>query len=252
MKLAGRSALVTGAASGIGRAAAQAFAAEGARVWLTDVDEAGAAATAETIGAPARATGMDVCDPAGVEKTVAAIDREAGGIDLLLNAAGAYVLQPWLEIEPDAWDRIFAVNARGVMLVTQAAARAMIARGRGGAIVNIASGAGRRGDASSVAYSASKAAAISITQSAALGLAAHGIRVNAIAPGPVDTPMWEAVVRLRAGRGDQSAEQMAARVPLGRISTPEEQARAAVFLASADSSHITGQTLNVDGGLFLN
>lgn len=252
MKLAGRNALVTGAASGIGRAVARAFAAEGARVWLTDVHAAGVAAVAEEIGASAKAMTMDVSDPASVGEAVKAIDGEAGGIDVLLNAAGAYALQPWLEIEPEVWDRIFAVNARGIMLTTQAVARVMVAHGRGGAIINIASGAGRRGDANSVAYSASKAAAISITQSAALGLAPHGIRVNAIAPGPVDTPMWETVVQLRAGRGDQSAEQMTARVPLGRISTPEEQAQAAVFLASADSAYITGQTLNVDGGLFSN
>lgn len=250
MTLAGRAALVTGAASGIGRAVARAFAGEGARVWLADVDAAGVAAAADAIGPSARAIELDVSDPAAVDRTVAAIDAEAGGIDLLVNAAGRYALQPWLEIEPETWDRIFAVNARGIMLTTQAVARVMAARGKGGSIINIASAAGRRGDPNSVAYSASKAAAISITQSAALGLAPHGIRVNAIAPGPVDTPMWDEVVRLRAGRGDHSAEQMAARVPLGRISAPEEQARVALFLAGADSGYVTGQTFNVDGGLF--
>lgn len=250
MKLAGRTALVTGAASGIGRAVAIAFAYQGARLWLADIDGAGLAKTVAQAGRDAMAIELDVSDSSAVASAVAQIDKAAGGIDLLVNAAGAYALQPWLEISPDVWDRIFAVNARGIMVTSQAVARSMVAHGRGGAIINIASAAGRRGDPNSVAYSASKAAAISITQSAALGLAPYGIRVNAIAPGPVDTAMWADVVRLRADRGDHSAEQMAARVPLGRISTAEEQAQAAVFLASADSSYVSGQTLNVDGGLF--
>jgi D-sorbitol dehydrogenase (acceptor) len=250
VRLAGRNALVTGAASGIGRAVAEAFAAEGARVWLADIDEDGLTAAAAAIGGDAAAVVMDVAEQGEVDRVVAEIDDEAGGVDLLVNCAGEYALEPWLEIDVETWDRIFAVNARGMMLVVQAVARTMVARGRGGSIINIASAAGRRGDPNSVAYSASKAAAISITQSAALGLARHGIRVNAIAPGPVDTPMWSRVVQLRSGRGDQSAEGMAARVPVGRISDPAEQAQAALFLASEQSSYVTGQTLNVDGGLF--
>ena len=250
MRLAGRNALVTGAASGIGRAVAGAFAAEGARLWLADIDEQGVKAAAGAIRGDAAAVAMDVAERGQVDAVVAEIDRQSGGIDLLVNSAGEYALEPWLEIDAEVWDRIFAVNARGMMLVTQAVARTMIARQRGGSIINIASAAGRRGDPNSVAYSASKAAAISITQSAALGLASHRIRVNAIAPGPVDTPMWSRVVQLRGGRGDHSAESMAARVPLGRISDPSEQAQAAVFLACDESSYITGQTLNVDGGLF--
>lgn len=245
MTLAGKAAIVTGAASGIGRAVAALFAAEGATVWALDID-------ADGLAGFANAEVVDVSDAAAVDAAVARIDAAAGGIDLLVNCAGAYALEPWLEIEPAVWDRIFAVNARGVMQMIQAVARTMVARGKGGVVINIASGAGRRGDLNSVAYSASKAAAISITQSAALGLAPHGIRVNAIAPGPVDTAMWARVVALRSNRGDQSAEQMKARVPLQRISTPEEQARVALFLAGDDSAYITGQTLNVDGGLFSN
>ena len=250
MRLAGRNALVTGAASGIGRAVAEAFAAEGARVWLADIDQTTAKSVAAAIGGDASAVKMDVSERGEVDAAVAGIDRESGGLDLLVNCAGRYALEPWLEIDVDVWDRIFAVNARGIMLVIQAVARTIVAREGSGSIVNIASAAGRRGDPNSVAYSASKAAVISITQSAALGLASHRIRVNAIAPGPVDTPMWSRVVQLRGGRGDHSAESMAARVPLGRISDPAEQAQAAIFLACDESSYITGQTLNVDGGLF--
>ncbi|API59384.1 hypothetical protein BSL82_08735 [Tardibacter chloracetimidivorans] len=249
MRLARRNALVTGAASGIGRAVAEAFAKEGARVWLADVNEEGVAALAEIIGSAASVLPLDVSDAPSVERAMSNVGADNGGIDLLVNAAGVYSLQPWLEIEPESWDRVFAVNARGVMQTTQAAGHAMIAHGRGGVIINIASAAGRRGDPNSVAYSASKAAAISISQSAAIAFAPYNIRVNAIAPGPVATPMWSDVVRLRADRGDQSAEHMAARVPLGRVSTPDEQAQVAVFLASAESSYVTGQTLNVDGGL---
>lgn len=250
MRLAGLNALVTGAASGIGCAVAKAFAREGAHVWLADINEDALVALTETIGSTANCLPLDISDVHAVESAVAKVGMNSGGIDLLVNAAGLYALQPWLEIEPGSWDRIFAVNARGVMQATQAAGRAMIAHGRGGSIINIASAAGRRGDPNSVAYSASKAAAISISQSAAIAFAPHNIRVNAIAPGPVATPMWSEVVRLRADRGDQSAEHMAARVPLGRVSTPDEQAQVAVFLASAESSYVTGQTLNVDGGLF--
>lgn len=250
MKLAGRKALVTGAGGGIGRATAIALAAEGARVWLADIDVDGVSAVAKHIGKAAQPVQMDVSDNAAIVQAVDAVDREAEGIDLLVNAAGTYALQPWLEIDADVWDRVFAINTRGMMLTLQAVARSMIAHGKGGSIINVASAAGRRGDPNSVAYSASKAAAISITQSAALGLAPYGIRVNAIAPGPVDTAMWADVVRLRSERGDHSARQMVARLPLGRISTAEEQAQAVVFLASADSSYVSGQTLNVDGGLF--
>ena len=249
--LHGKAALVTGAASGIGRATAALFHAAGARVWLADVDGAGVAAGARSIGIGASAVVLDVADGVAVDETVGRIDREAGGIDLLVNSAGDYALEPWLEITREAWDRIFAVNVRGIMNMTQAVARTLVARERPGNIINIASAAGRRGDPNSVAYSASKSAAISLTQSAALSLARHRIRVNAIAPGPVDTAMWARVVQLRQGRGDQSAETMAARVPLGRISDPTEQARAALFLATDSSSYVTGQTLNVDGGLFL-
>ena len=251
MRFEGKRALVTGAASGIGRAVALALAAEGARVWLADIDEAGLQETEAAIGEGATALVVDVAERDQVDRAVAEVDAAAGGIDLLVNCAGDYALQPWLEIEVETWDRIFAVNTRGVMLVTQAVARTMVARGRGGNIVNIASGAGRRGDPNSVAYSASKAAVISVTQSAALALVRHDIRVNAVAPGPVDTAMWERVVRLRRDRGDGSAESLVRRVPLARISDPAEQAQVVLFLASDQSSYVTGQTLNVDGGLVL-
>jgi len=174
---------------------------------------------------------------------------------LAMLSAGVFGMQVLTEVTEAEFARIFSVNVLGTLLMTQAVARAMIARGRGGTVVNIASGAGRRPAPGSVVYSASKAAVISLTQCAALELIPHGIRVNAIAPGAVRTPMWNQVESLYAatlgpGTGTAEAAQVAL-TPIGRMSTPEEYVGGAIYLACEDSAYVVGQTLNVDGGMNL-
>jgi D-sorbitol dehydrogenase (acceptor) len=255
MKLLDKVAIVTGAGSGIGRAVALRYAAEGARVVAADRDGEAAAQTAVDIAAGSReamAFAVDVTDQAAVGAMVEATVERFGGVDILFNGAGVFRLGRLLEITEADWDFNFDVNCKGTLWCAQAAARRMIEQGRGGKIVNVASQAGRRGEAHVLAYCASKAAVISMTQSMALALAPHRINVNAIAPGVVDTPMWQTVDRqfaeaegIAVGAARARAE---AAVPLGRFGTPEEMTGAAVFLASADADYVTQQTLNVDGG----
>ena len=255
-QLEGKIVIVTGGAGGIGGAIAAGFAQEGARTWIADLSESSALQAASQIGPECHGISLDVQDLESIAHVVKSVTKQAGGIDVLVNCAGAYCAEPWLEMTPNNFDLNFAVNTRGLAFMTQAVANAMIAQNRRGTIVNVASGAGRRGDPISVAYSASKAAAISLTQSAALALAPHGIRVNAIAPGPVSTPMWTTALAQRSSRTASSEDvvmqNLRARVPLARVSMPMEQVGAVLFLASDASSFVTGQTLNVDGGMFLN
>lgn len=255
MKLLDKVAIVTGAGSGIGRAVALRYAAEGARVVVADRDEAAAAQTVAEVaaaGGEAMPYGADVADRTAVEAMADAAADRFGGIDILFNGAGVFRLGRLLDIAEADWDFVFDVNCKGTLWCAQAVARRMIDRGRGGKIVNVASQAGRRGEAHVLAYCASKAAVISMTQSMALALAPHGITVNAIAPGVVDTPMWDVVDRefaaaegIAPGAARSRAE---AAVPLGRFGTARDMTGAAVFLASADADYVTQQTLNVDGG----
>jgi D-sorbitol dehydrogenase (acceptor) len=255
VRLLDKVAIVTGAGSGIGRAVALRYAGEGARVVAADRDAAAAAQTATDIGAEsgeALAFAVDVTDQAAVAAMVAAAVERFGDIDILFNGAGVVRLGRLLDIGEADWDFVFDVNCKGTLWCAQAVARRMIEQGRGGKIVNVASQAGRRGEAHVLAYCASKAAVISMTQSMALALAPHRINVNAIAPGVVDTPMWEVVDRQFAevegiplGAARSRAEDA---VPLGRFGTPQDMTGAAVFLASADADYVTQQTLNVDGG----
>ena len=253
--LAGKIAIITGGAGGIGQAIAARFAEEGATVCIADVTADAAQAAAATIGGSAFGMALDVTQADSIEAMVAAVLARHGRIDVLVNAAGLYGLQPWLEITEADFERIFAVNVKGLLFVSQAVAKQMVAQG-GGVILNIASASGRHGNPQSVVYSASKMAVISLTQSAALGLAAHGVRVNAIAPGGVITPMWGTVRQLYAEQGGKAGadidEALSRSIPLGRLSVPGDHVAAAVFLASDASGYITGQTLNIDGGLVLN
>lgn len=251
-KLNERVALVTGGGSGIGRAIAGAFAAEGARLILADRDEGAAHEAATEIGDQSFGLAVDVATKTSVVSAVEAAMARAGRIDVLVNSAGVYGIQLWPDITVEEYRRLFDVNVLGVTLMTQAVSAHMIAAGRGN-IINIASAAGRKGNATSVLYAASKAAVINLTQSAALAFAVHGIRANALAPGRVQTPMWEEVLRQRAEVTglpvDTLRATMSDGIPLGRMSTPQDYVAAALYLASDDSAYMTGQTLNIDGGL---
>ena len=252
MKLAGKIAVVTGGARGIGRAIAERYAAEGARVAVADRLAEEAKSTAAAIGHGAFGIGVDVTRQDEIDAMVAAIVAEAGGIDILVNNAALFDLAPILEITRESYRRIFAVNVEGLLFTLQAVARQMVAQGRGGRIINFASQAGRRGEALVGVYCASKAAVISLTQSAGLDLIRHRINVNAIAPGVVDTPMWDAVDALFAKYEHlplgEKKRQVGRAVPYGRMGRPEDLTGMAVFLASADAEYIVAQTYNVDGG----
>jgi NAD(P)-dependent dehydrogenase (short-subunit alcohol dehydrogenase family) len=187
--LSGKVAIVTGGASGIGRAVCERFAADGARVVVADLQENACAALAQTLGPGAIGVALDVTRQESIDAAVARTVEWAGGVDILVNAAGIYEVQPILEMTRERTVRVFAVNVDGTLLMTQAVARRMVEQSRGGRIINFSPQAGRRGEGPSVAYCATKAAVISITQSCALDLIRHGINVNAIAPGVVDTPM---------------------------------------------------------------
>ena len=254
-RLNGKIALVTGAVSGIGAAISADFAREGALVCVADLSQNQARAAAADLGGRAFGVGVDVSDVTSIQSMVDEVRTKVHHIDILVNSAGVFRAQPWFEITTEEFDRIFAVNLKGLLFVTQTVATHMIARGAG-SIINISSGAGRRGDPTSVVYAASKAAVISVTQSAALSFAAKGVRVNAIAPGGVLTPMWERVdaeyCELRGKPKGSMTATFTAAVPLGRMGKPSDYIGAATFLASDESAYITGQTLNVDGGLFLN
>jgi D-sorbitol dehydrogenase (acceptor) len=254
-QLQGKIALLTGAGRGIGAALAAGLAREGATVCVADIAEDQAKKTAAEIGGDAFGLPVDVGDPESIRTLVDRIIRLTGRIDILVNNAGVFGAQPWFDITPEEFDRVFSINVRGLLLVTQAVAAHMTAA-RSGSIINLASGAGRRGNPVSVVYSASKTAVISLTQSAALAFADKGVRVNAIAPGGVLTPMWTRVdADYSTARGQPTGSMSAAftpTIPLGRMGTPEDYVGVATFLASDASAYMTGQTLNVDGGLFLN
>jgi D-sorbitol dehydrogenase (acceptor) len=254
MSLAGKVCLVVGGASGIGLAIAHAAAADGAVVVIADRDAAAAESSASAISG-AIAVGLDITEPNSIDHALAAVIDKTGGIDVLFNCAGVWAMEALLDVTRRSFNHLFSVNVAGLFFVMQAVARSMVAAARPGSIVNIASQAGRRGEADSAVYAATKACVISLTQSAALALIGRGIRVNAIAPGVVDTPMWARVDASFAARdgvavGDKTASVLRG-TPIGRLASPSEIAAAAVFLAGDSASYIVGQTFNVDGGAVL-
>jgi NAD(P)-dependent dehydrogenase (short-subunit alcohol dehydrogenase family) len=255
LALAGKTALVTGGAQGIGRAICERYAAEGARVVIADINSKEALRVARGIGGDCRAVELDVASMDSIRAMTAQVSSEIGYVDVLVNNAGVFDMSPILETTEESFDRIFSVNVKGLFFTLQSIAALMVKNRRSGKIINLASEAGRRGEAMVAAYCASKAAVISITQSVALELIRTGIHVNAISPGVVDTPMWGTVDALFAryeGRLIGEKKRIVGEaVPFGRMGLPSDLAGAAVFLASSDSDYIVGQTLNVDGGAVL-
>ena len=256
MILAEQVAIVTGAGNGIGRATALALARAGAQVAAVDVDAAAAKATADAIaalGRPSLALDTDVGDLAAIDRMVQAVTTTFGRVDVLVNNAGVTRRAYIMDLTEQDWDRIMRVNAKGVFFCLQRVAREMIPR-RGGSIVNIASIAGKGyAGTSNAIYAASKGSVISLTRTAAQQLARHDINVNAICPGITVTALSEANVAVRARDEGLSVEEMTRRrnavIPLGRPNDPEDVAAVAVFLASPAARNITGQSLNVDGGI---
>lgn len=251
-RLAGKTALITGAARGIGLEFARAYAAEGARVAIADINADAARRAAAGIGAAAVAIRMDVTDEASIAAAVAEAEAALGGIDILINNAALFSASPIVEITRADFDRLFAVNVAGTLFTMQAVARGMIARGKGGKIINMASQAGRRGESLVAVYCASKAAVISLTQSAGLNLIAHGINVNAIAPGVVDGEHWDGVdaffARYEGKAPGQKKREVGDAVPFGRMGRASDLTGMAIFLATAEADYIVAQTYNVDGG----
>jgi len=252
MRLEGKSALITGAARGIGKAFAERYVREGATVAIGDIDMARAQESAAEIGPQAYAVYLDVTDQSSIDSAIAAVEEKTGGLDILINNAALFDLAPIVEITRDSYDRLFNINVAGTLFTMQAAAKSMIRRGKGGKIINMASQAGRRGEPLVGIYCATKAAVISLTQSAGLNLISHGINVNAIAPGVVDGEHWDGVDALFAKHeglapGEKKAT-VGKSVPFGRMGTAEDLTGMAVFLASADADYIVAQTYNVDGG----
>ncbi|MGH9889564.1 MAG: L-iditol 2-dehydrogenase [bacterium] len=258
-RLENRHALLTGAAGGIGLAVTTAYLAEGARCTAVDIAREPSSDLAALIAQHRdrlQYVACDVSSAAQIDDLISAAHTRFGVIDILFNNAALFDLAPLLESDEAMYDRLFAVNVRGMFFVMQKVLVQMVMQRNNsqnaGTIINLASQAGRRGEALVSHYCATKAAVVSYTQSAALAMAPHGIRVNAIAPGVIDTPMWQQVdalfARYQGLRPGEKKQAVGKAVPLGYMGRPDQVAGAAVFLASDEASYITAQTLNVDGG----
>lgn len=253
--LEGKVALLTGANGGIGLAVAYAYLASGAKCVIADIPldpSPGVAALQSQFGENVAYHHCNVTDTDARHHLVTSTISQFGAIDVLFNNAAIFDMGPLLEATEEQYDRLFNVNVKGMFFLMQDVAKAMVEAGNGGKIINMASQAGRRGEALVAHYCATKAAVISYTQSAALALAEHGITVNGISPGVVDTPMWDHVDALFAKyenrQPGEKKKQVGDDVPLGRMGVPNDIAGTALFLASSLSDYITAQTYNVDGG----
>jgi len=246
MRLEGKTALVTGGGSGIGAATARRLAAEGARVAVGDINEQSAREVAGEFDGYACL--MDVADTGSVAAAVAGAEAELGPIEVLVNNAGTDRFAFFVNTDEELWDFVLAVNLRGVMAVTHAVLPGMQQR-RSGAIVNVASEAGRVGSQGSAVYSAAKAGVIGFTKAIAREAARYRVRCNAVAPGPIETPLLNSAALMLGEVGERLKQAMVNATALGRSGEPEEVAAAIAFLAGEDASYVTGQTLNVSGGL---
>ena len=248
MKLKDKATIVTGGASGIGRAIAEACAREGARVAVVDLNADGARETValiEKAGGAAAAWPLDITDVAGVDGMVEEVAARWGGVHVLVNCAGWDKPMPFVDTTPEFWDKILAINLKGPIACMRAALRVMIKQ-EGGKIVTIASDAGRVGSTGEAVYSAAKGGLIALTKTVARETARHHINVNCVCPGPSDTPLFRNEF---AATSPKLAESLKRVIPWGRLGVPDDVAPAVVFLASEDANFITGQTLSVSGGL---
>ena len=258
-RLQGKHALLTGAAGGIGLAVATSYLEQGACCTVADLPHSANAALSDLMAQyPERLcyVSTDVTQVEAIDRMIATAAEHFGPITTLYNNAAIFDMGPLLECGESMYDKIFAVNVKGAFFVMQKVLAHMVAAGTQGSVINMASQAGRRGEALVAHYCASKAAIISYTQSAALAMAPHHIRVNGISPGVIDTPMWGSVDALFAKYEHlpigEKKKQVGLAVPLGHMGTPDDICGAAVFLASDESSYITAQTLNVCGGNVMN
>ena len=247
--LQGRNAIVTGGASGIGRAIAMRLAEEGCKVGIFDIDASGAAETAATIGrggGQAHVFETDISDLANVQKSVAAFDAAVGPADILVNNAGWDRIVPFLDTDTALWKKVIDINLYGPLNMHFAVLPGMVER-RGGAVVNIASDAGRVGSSGEAVYSAAKGGIISFTKTMSRELARSSVRLNAVCPGPTDTPLFAQVAEGAAG--EKIVEGLKRAIPMKRLGQPDDYPGVVAFLASADAAYITGQTISVSGGL---
>ena len=256
MRLQGKCALITGAARGIGYEFAKAYIAEGAQVALADINADALAKAVDALGPQAHAVQMDVTRQDSIDAGIAGAVAAMGKLDILINNAALFEAAPIDEITRASFDKLFSVNVAGCLFTLQAAAKQMISQGHGGKIINMASQAGRRGEGLVAVYCATKAAVISLTQSAGLDLIKHGINVNAIAPGVVDGEHWDGVDAFFAKYENlapgEKKRAVGAAVPFGRMGTAADLTGMAIFLASPEADYIVAQTYNVDGGNWMN
>ena len=251
MKLAGKSALVTGGAGGIGRAIALRLAREGAQVAVLDVHADGAQATCrdiETLGVKSLALGADLTKRADVDRALEEIAAQWGPLDIVVNNAGWDRMEFFLDSEEETWDRIININFKGALYVLKAALPPMVARGQGGKVIVIGSDAGRVGSMGEAVYAGTKGALIAFSKTLARELARSKITVNVVCPGLTETPLLQSI-REQSDRTARVIDAVTKGIPLGRVARPEEIAEAVVFLASPAADFITGQTLSVSGGL---
>ncbi len=254
-RLLGKTALITGSARGIGKSFAQAYVQEGASVCVADINLEAARATANEIGNNAIAVHMDVTKQDSIDSAVAETIQRTGQIDILVNNAALFTAAPIVDIKREDYEQVFAVNFAGSLFTLQAVAKHMIERGEGGKIINMASQAGRRGEGLVAVYCATKAAIISLTQSAGMDLIKHGINVNAISPGVVDGEHWDGVdaffAKYENKAPGQKKKEVGEAVPFGRMGVADDLTGMAIFLASGDADYVVAQTYNVDGGQWM-